>query len=307
MNQYNRLLVDAALCCGVLLAALGDSHAQTLINLGTQSRNIDFTGAQATRPIKTGSSLPTTCSTGDFFLNTTAAAGQNLFSCMANSWTAVGQSSALGDPGSSGMVKRTAPNTTVAVPAPTGAIVGTTDTQTLTNKSIDATEINSGTFSAGRLPALSGDVSTSAGSAATVLSTVNSTPGSFGDATHAVQVTVDGKGRVTGVSQVAITSGGTGLTTVNPNVGTFGSSTQIPVFTVNSYGQITGVSTVAAAGGGSGTGTASGPLVAMPNTCSSGTLYVATDQPAGQQIYTCSSANTWTQNMTLGGSGALAV
>ncbi len=46
MNQYNRLLVDAALCFGVLLGTLGDSHAQTLINLGTQSRNIDFTGAQ---------------------------------------------------------------------------------------------------------------------------------------------------------------------------------------------------------------------------------------------------------------------
>ncbi len=94
MNQYNRLLVDAALCCGVLLTALSDSHAQTLINLGTQSRNIDFTGAQATRPIKTGSTLPTTCSTGDFFLNTTATAGQNLFSCLSNSWSIVGQTAA---------------------------------------------------------------------------------------------------------------------------------------------------------------------------------------------------------------------
>lgn len=347
MNQFNRLLVDAALCCGVLLAALGDSHAQTLINLGTQSRNIDFTAAQATRPIKTGSTLPTTCSTGDFFLNTTATAGQNLFSCLSNSWSIVGQTAALGDPGSNGIVKRTAPNTTVAVAAPSGTIVGTSDTQTLTNKSIDASEVNSGTFSAARLPALSGDVTTTAGSAATILSTVNSTPGSFGDATHAVQLTVDGKGRITGVNQVAITgAGGSGssyyqqlsrsgvtatqrpmlnlssafaltdnsgsnrtdldLATVNANTGNFGSSTQIPVITVNGYGQITAVSTVAAAGG-SGGGTASGTLAAIPNTCSSGALYVATDQPVSQQIYTCSSANTWTQYMSLGGSGALAV
>ncbi len=70
------------------------------------------------------------------------------------------------------------------------------------------------------MPALTGDVTTAAGSATTVLSTVNSTPGSFGDATHAVQLTVDGKGRVTGVSQIAITGGGTSLTTVNANTGT---------------------------------------------------------------------------------------
>ena len=45
----------------------------------------------------------------------------------------------------------------------------------------------------------------------------------------------------------------------------------------------------------------------MPASCTAGTLYMATDQTPGQQLYTCSSSNTWTQYTSLGGSGALAV
>lgn len=52
---------------------------------------------------------------------------------------------------------------------PSSAIVGVSDTQTLTNKSISASQVNSGTLAAARMPALTGDVTSSAGSAATTI------------------------------------------------------------------------------------------------------------------------------------------
>ena len=51
-----------------------------------------------------------------------------------------------------------------------GNIIGNSDVQTLTNKSISASEVNSGTLSAVVFPALTGDVTNSAGSLATTIS-----------------------------------------------------------------------------------------------------------------------------------------
>lgn len=61
-----------------------------------------------------------------------------------------------------------------------------------------------GTVSTSQMPALSGDVTTSAGSTVTSLSTVNSTAGSFGDQSNIPSITVDSKGRVTNVSSVPL-------------------------------------------------------------------------------------------------------
>jgi hypothetical protein len=94
------------------------------------------------------------------------------------------------------------------------------------------------------------------------------------------------------------TSTGVDLANINSSVGTFGGNNQIPVITVNAHGQITAVSTAPA-------GIPSGPLASMPTTCTAGNLYFANDQPAGQQLFTCSAANVWTQMLSLGSSGAL--
>jgi hypothetical protein len=111
-----------------------------------------------------------------------------------------------------------------------------------------------------------------------VLNTVNANAGTFGSSTLIPQLTVDNKGRVTGVVQVPIStaaiadtanqlttartiaatgdaawsvsfngaanvSGTLTLTTVNANNGTFGSASAIPVITVDGKGRITAVST----------------------------------------------------------------
>lgn len=74
----------------------------------------------------------------------------------------------------------------------TSNIVTLAGSQTLTNKSIDAGQLT-GSVVCARLPAFTGDVTTSAGSCAHTLATVNSNVGSFTGA----NITVDGKGRVT--------------------------------------------------------------------------------------------------------------
>jgi hypothetical protein len=63
----------------------------TTINIGTQGRNFDFSNAPFTRPATVGTTLPATCTLGQFFFNSAAAAGQNLYACTAaNVWTTVG-------------------------------------------------------------------------------------------------------------------------------------------------------------------------------------------------------------------------
>ena len=65
--------------------------AQTQIDLRTQTRNVDFTAAASTKPLKTGTALPATCAVGDMFFKTDASAGANLYGCpVANSWAVEG-------------------------------------------------------------------------------------------------------------------------------------------------------------------------------------------------------------------------
>ncbi len=63
--------------------------AQTQIQMGTQAREINFSGAPYTRPVKTGTTLPATCTVGDMFFKVDTPPGKNLYGCAAtNTWSA---------------------------------------------------------------------------------------------------------------------------------------------------------------------------------------------------------------------------
>jgi hypothetical protein len=67
--------------------------AQTSIDLRTQTKSVDFSSAAFTKPSKVGTVLPATCTLGETFFDSAAAAGQNLYGCTAtNSWTLLGAS-----------------------------------------------------------------------------------------------------------------------------------------------------------------------------------------------------------------------
>ena len=105
------------------------------------------------------------------------------------------------------------PNYAVAATSDTFAMLA--EPQTLTSKTIsgasntitnlNASNLSSGTVAAARMPALTGDITTSAGAVATTLATVNSNVGSFGSATQSLTATVNAKGLVTAISAQTVT------------------------------------------------------------------------------------------------------
>ena len=84
----------------ILVAAglMGVAHAQTLVDLRTQSKSVDFSAANTTKPFKSGTVLPATCGVGEAFFQTNAPAGVNLYGCTAvNSWTLLSAGILAGD------------------------------------------------------------------------------------------------------------------------------------------------------------------------------------------------------------------
>lgn len=91
---------------GLLIAIFaGALYGQlTQVDLRLQSRDVDFSGASATKPFRSGAGLPATCGQGEMYYRLDAAAGMNVYGCTStNSWTleqgpaAASMASQLGD------------------------------------------------------------------------------------------------------------------------------------------------------------------------------------------------------------------
>ncbi len=101
-------------------------------------------------------------------------------------------------------------NPTIAIDS---TVVTLTGSQTLTNKSIAATQLT-GTLAAAQFPTLTGDVTTVAGALAATLATVNSNVGSFALAT----ITANAKGLVTAASAASTTGSGNVVLATSPTI-----------------------------------------------------------------------------------------
>ena len=75
----NNCKVPLSLLLAAVFIAAGES--QTLIDLRTQSKSVDFSNAGSTKPMTTGSTLPGVCALGQFFFLTSVPAGSNVYAC----------------------------------------------------------------------------------------------------------------------------------------------------------------------------------------------------------------------------------
>jgi len=125
----------------------------------------------------------------------------------------------------------------------------TNDGSGLTN--LNANNLAAGTVPAARMPALTGDVTTSSGAVATTLATVNSNVGTFGSATTVPTFTVNGKGLITAASNVTVTDPVFATVTGSPSLALAGASAGAALslasgsngghtFTTRGSGRITG-------------------------------------------------------------------
>lgn len=119
---------------------------------------------------------------------------------------------------SNGLVSTSGGDGTLGVD--TSGYITASSTDTLTNKSIAATQLT-GTIAAGRMPAFTGDATSSAGAVALTLATANSNVGIFGSATATATVTLNAKGLVTAGSNTTITPAVGSITGLGTGVGTF--------------------------------------------------------------------------------------
>jgi hypothetical protein len=85
----------------LVLMLASSAFGQTLVDLRTQSKSIDFSALPSTKPVQVGTALPATCQVGQMFFNSGAVPGANLYGCTAtNVWSLQSSPSTGGSGGS---------------------------------------------------------------------------------------------------------------------------------------------------------------------------------------------------------------
>ena len=176
---------------------------------------------------------------------------------------------------------------------------GTPTSLNLTNATALPSTSLTGTLQAGQFPALTGDITTSAGALATTLATVNGNVGSFGSSTSCPAFTVNAKGLITAASAStcapaigSITGLGTGVATA---LGVAVGSAGAPVINGGALG------TPSSGNGTNLTGLVYTALPALSANQILGALTATT--PSGQSVPSCSAANNaliWTSGTGFG-------
>jgi hypothetical protein len=81
----------------IAVIAAGSLQAATKIDVKTQTKNVDLSGALSVRPFRTGTVLPLVCQPGEMFFKTDATPGANSYGCTAaDVWTLQGQAVSAG-------------------------------------------------------------------------------------------------------------------------------------------------------------------------------------------------------------------
>ena len=74
----------------VMFLVCSITTGQTMLDLRSQARNVDFSAADSTRPFPVGTALPSTCAVGQTFFRQDAVPGRNLYICAAtNVWAGI--------------------------------------------------------------------------------------------------------------------------------------------------------------------------------------------------------------------------
>jgi hypothetical protein len=264
---------------GLLVESLAAIHlsAQTRVDLRTQSKSVDFSGAASTKPSQTGTVLPATCVVGQTFLNTAAQPGQNWYICTAaNTWSVQG---------ANGLANYAMPftsATTVTVPGSTHQLgtanlfVDVYDTETpAVLVEPNEVQVNPTTY----------DVTVSFASPQSGTLVLSAAGGGGGDNSPVTSVF----GRIGAVTPQ--TGDYTAAQVINA-----AQTDASNAFTAGTQDFSAATHTLPAKVGISAN---------IPTSCTTGEMYFATDATAGQNWYYCTAANTWTPQAAGGGTAGL--